>query len=621
MKKSKLSITLVTSFIAAMALTACNEVTKSDDAIVSFKTYSGETVNIITNDMYKTYRNTTDGITKFYNKILEFLIRYEFDPKQGNFTDGEMKYSEIEEWANNQVQEQKDKAKANAKSNKTSYDDEWDSILESYNVEDEKELKEHFIYDKEKEVITNWYADSTEKAEKLKNEFIGVTSAGAKVESKVAAAMPYHIRHILVKVDEAADAQAKFYKGTITEAQAKLLYDTVSTLASGKYTFSEIAKRYSEDGSASSGGDVGIMTNAATSGSLGMVNEFQLGLYAYDNIYTDRTADPAVSVIKDGLGITDDVVADLPQEEVIVPYDVFAKIGEYAKVTGDKQGNKLGKGSATLYPRNILWNKYLNLHNVFLIKNVQRNDTAYFGTDKANEEFDGANLSKAALDNAAPAAKAADVKACGFNANGVLEDENGNPIIGVRSQYGIHFMVIEKSMYEYADGKLADYYSTKIPGETGFKDDSYVGYIVSQSAEDYKKRSDDVKSKITSFDATYDYRLYQELLEGKTINWNDNADLKDKIDAYINKSQSNNLYRQADGLRKVWRTYNELLDVQDANRDAIFDIVNTEGDQQQYLTRLVSEQAADDFMKIYNGNGTVADYAKFAEGGEYYYYA
>ena len=623
MKKSKLSITLVTSFIAAMALTACNEVTKSDDAIVSFKTYSGETVNIITNDMYKTYRNTSDGINKFYNKILEFLIRYEFDPKQGNFKDGEMNYDEIEVWAKNQVQEQKDKAKANAKSNKTSYDDEWDSILESYNVEDEEELKQHFIYDKEKEVITNWYADSTEKAEKLKNEFIGVTEAGAKVESKVASAMPYHIRHILVKVDEAADAQAKFYKGTITEAQAKLLYDTVSTLASGKYTFSEIAKRYSEDGSASSGGDVGIMTNAATSGSLGMVNEFQLGLYAYDNIYTDRTTDPAASVIKEGLGLKEEVVNDLPAEAVTIPYDAFAKIGEYAKVTADKQGNKLGKGSATLYPRNILWNKYLNLHNVFLIKNVARDETQYFGLANANEEF--SHLSTAALDANAPAAKAATVKACGFNANGILEDENHNPIIGVRSQYGIHFMVIEKSMYEYAgsdnNSKLSDYYSTKILGETGFNEDSYVGYIVSQSAEDYKKRADDVKSKITSFDPTYDYRLYNELLEGKVIDWNDNTDLKDKIDAYISKSQSNNLYKQEDGLRKVWRTYNELLDVQDANRDAIFDIVNTEGDQQQYLTRLVSEQAANDFMKIYNGNGNAADYAKFAEGGEYYYYA
>ena len=611
MKKSKLSITLVTSFIAAMALTACSEVKASKDAIVTFTPYgSKEAISLITDDVYTSYRNTSSGITKFYDKILEVLIRYQF--KEKNFSDGELKYSEIEDWAANQVQEQKDKAKANAKSNGTNYDDEWDSILESNKVDNAKELKEKFIYEKEKEVMTNWYADNPENASTLKDEFLGIDKDGNKVDSKVKAAMPYHIRHILVKVDEASDVREKFYKGTITENQAKLLADTVTTLAAGNYTFSQVAGMYSEDGSASSGGDVGIMTNTATSGSLGMVNEFQLGLYAYDNLYDTANAGSAVAdTIKEGLGITDDVKNALPDKAVEIPYEIFVKLGKYAKVIADKEGNKLANGSSAVFPRNVIWNKYLNLHNVFVIKNVKEGASAFNATDPTTEFT---NLVSATVDTDAPTAR--------FNADGYLVDENDNVIIGVRSQYGIHFMVIEKSMYEY--DTLATYYSTKLPGDEDYSDDSYVGYIQSQSSEDYKKRADDVKNKITSFDATYDYRLYEYLQTQVTIDFKGAAaKLGDDIAEYISRTQENNAYKQENGLSTVWRTYTELLDVQQENRNYTYKTNNAvDGTMSPTLTRLVSEQIADDFIKLYEDPATnAALYTKFAEGGDYYYYA
>ena len=647
MKKSKLSITLVTSFIAAMALTACKDVTKSDQAVVTFKTYSGEEVELLTDNVYNKYRGTSNGISMFYDKILEVLIRWEFEhgtDKNGGktgFDKGDMNYDEIVNYAKNQVQEQKDKAKANAKSNKeTSYKDEWQSILDSYKVEDETGLQEHFIYEKEKEIIKNWYAGNDEKAEELKAEFIGLDDAGdpipekvlgqdadgQDVKSKVSAAMPYHVRHILVKVDEASDSNAKFYKGTVSEAQAKLLANTVNALASGKYTFSEVAKLYSEDGSASSGGDVGIMTNAATSGSLGMVNEFQLGIYAYDNLFDETNkADAKKDNIRKGLGITDTVATEFANTLARVPYEAIAKIGKYAEATTDVYGNKIANGSATLYPRNILWNKYLNLHNIFLITDKESGESK-FGTATAAEEF--SNLEGAGA-GTIPA---------GYTRfeNGILVDEQHRPIIGVRSQYGIHFMVVEKSMYDYKEVKdaednitnstLADYYSTKLPGDDGYVENSYVGYIVSQSAEDYKTRANDVKSKITSFDPTYDYRLYQWLTsEVGELKFSDNAaGLGEEIVSYISSLQKSNLYKQEEGLEKVWRTYDELLDVQAYNRSAQFKIVdpNTGSDTNtKYLTRLVSEAAADDFIKLYEGTATDAEYKAFAEGGKYYYYA
>ena len=612
MKKSKLSITLVTSFIAAMALTACNEVTASKKAVVSFTPYGAEkAISLITDDVYNAYRGTSNGVTKFYEKILEVLIRYKF--KEANFNEGELDYKEIENWADNQVKEQKDKAKANAKSNGTNYDDEWDSILESNNVENAKELKEKFIYQKEKEVITNWYADNTDNAEALKNEFLGIDKDNKPVDQstvEVKAAMPYHVRHILVKVDEASNANEKFYKGTVTEAQAKLLSNTVTTLASGKYTFSQVASMYSEDGSASSGGDVGIMTNNATSGSLGMVNEFQLGIYAYDNLYTAHKDDAYASVIQQGLGIDDNVKSKFTKL-VEVPYESFVKIGKYAAATADKEGNKIAKGSETLFPRNILWNKYFNLHNVFVIKNA-KNGERLFGQATAEQEFD--NLCK-------PNDKY-DADLPRFNSDGYLVDENNNVIVGVRSQFGLHFMIIEESMYDYAE--LSKYYSTKLPNEEGYSSNSYVGFIQSQSTEDYKKRADDVKNKITSFDATYDYRLYQYLTSEVQMTFSDAADgLDDAIDEYITVNKENNAYKQEDGLEKVWRTYAELLEVQEDNRDAKFNTRNANGVVQNNLTRLVSEKVADDFIKLYEGTTDINDYKPFLEEteGGYYYYA
>ena len=58
MKKSKLSITLVTGFIAAMALSACGNVTSDKTAIATFTPYgSKEKIALLTDDVYNAYTN------------------------------------------------------------------------------------------------------------------------------------------------------------------------------------------------------------------------------------------------------------------------------------------------------------------------------------------------------------------------------------------------------------------------------------------------------------------------------------------------------------------------------------------------------------------------------------
>ena len=146
------------------------------------------------------------------------------------------------------------------------------------------------------------------------------------------------MRHILVKVE---DGGSDYVRGTISKDQAKLLSNTVELLAQGVMTFGEVAQKKSEDSSASSYGDVGLMTNAISGGKLGMVNEFQLGIYAYDAIKLHADSNAAIST---GLGL-DKVVKEAESEEdtpvtasdyftdrgiVEVPYSVFKELGDVA---------------------------------------------------------------------------------------------------------------------------------------------------------------------------------------------------------------------------------------------------------------------------------------------------
>ena len=147
MKKSKLKIALVTSFIASMALAACSSsVTKSDKDLVNFKAYDGETdLSISIDEIYKDYMKSSSGISKYYDQVLEVLIRNAFQKDKtgtGSFFGGsdvklKKNYNKILSEAKDSVKGQKDTAKENAKSNGTNYSTEWKAILAEKGVKDE----------------------------------------------------------------------------------------------------------------------------------------------------------------------------------------------------------------------------------------------------------------------------------------------------------------------------------------------------------------------------------------------------------------------------------------------------------------------------------------------------
>lgn len=645
MKKSKLKISLVTSFIASMALAACSSsVTKSDKDLVNFKAYDGETdLSISIDEIYKDYMKSSSGISKYYDQVLEVLIRNAFQKDKtgtGSFFGGsdvklKKNYNKILSEAKDSVKGQKDTAKENAKSNGTNYSTEWKAILAEKGVKDEEELLQYFIYKLEKEEIEDWYFDNHE--EEIKKEYLGVDSTGAATAQKVSSRFPYHVRHILIKVEDGA---SDFVRGTVSADQAKALSKTVELLAQGTLSFGEVAAMKSEDSSNSSYGDVGIMTNAISSGKLGMVNEFQLGLYAYDAINYHS----GNQVIEKALGISEKVKDRHGNENTVfdyfedtireIPYSVFVELGDVADLENNyNTGLPVEDGKAAIYPRNLLWNRYLNNHGIFVITNAEADDYANIAT--TDSEVIDVN-SNSYVDNQTVALKDGTAKTIdytdtvgmrGFNRPNikakdgfisgnkkVLADEQGNLIIGVRSEFGIHLMIVQKSIYEFDQTAptLEQYYTTAVPGSKDGKypvDDegndltTYVNFINTVKTTDYRTRADDVRSKIKGFDSTYDYRLYEDLVTKSNIDTNNEGtkEVLELINDYIALQRAKNEDAQKEGMKEVWQTYVNLLETQSFYRHE--------------LNRIIPEGCKIAFTK---STLTEAEKAAYEEGGRCY---
>ena len=574
MKKSKLSLCLASSFVAALSLAACNNVSAKDGAVITITNYDGTEVDLLTDAAYRKYKTETEGVSKFYNAILESLIRYEYQNtasavRTSEWTKAIKSNAEIKAEAENNVKNDKNTAEENAKTNDTKYDDEWESILESHNCEDEDELLEYYIYQLEKEDITDKFF-LQQKDSTLLTEWIGIKDDGTDAGGNAKGVFPYHIRHVLTSI---SGGSTNFYDGTITSAEAKNLGNTMGALLDTKYTFADVAKKYSGDsGSGEIGGDVGIMSTTTS-----FVNEFKLGIYAFDAIYNHKT-DTAAATVKKGLGIDNNYKLSLfgknygieeawtktdgvnGGEIAEVPVGVFTKINELAETEKDASNKLVNKGNEHYYPRNVLYNYYLNLHNPFVITYEELDDNGFpvDATTIADTRFQAT-----------------------VNGKKVLTDEAGNIIIGCRSEHGIHFMIMEKSIYDYQAGgndkdttSLEDYYTSLTPNDSDFPHDTkgnkkatYVSYIETNDNSTYNTRASNVKSAVKSFDSTYDYRLFEYILkaEGDKISIKD-AGLKLAIEEYISRTRESNNDNAYKSLNEAWRTYTELVALQYDNR-------------------------------------------------------
>lgn len=612
MKKNKLTVGLVTSFIGALALTSCSStpaVTPKDNSLVELVGYNGETdtIEVKTDDMYGKYSDSNDGTKLYYNAILEALIRYEYPKISEEAGSNLKKFKTLLEEAQRNVDSSKRTAEENATNNGTTFAEEWDKILESHDCESEEDLKQYYLYDLEKTELTDKYFKANEDT--LKDQYIGVDKSWQQVDEfeEANSLYPYHILHILVSLDA---SESDYVRGTISQSNAKKLWTVVRKLIDQKYSFPKIASTDSDDtGSKPKFGDVGIM-NTKTS----FYNEFKLGIYAYDAILSGINAnvsegDHKNNLIYKAFGLSDDAtvvtettstkivekkVVDLVKSEMMsnvitpiangkiptVPYQIFQLMDEKSEL--EKIDGVAIEANDAALPRNVLYNQFLNFHSPFVITDE---DLVVPEFKKEGEfsvkshDFKDKTEGNLAIDKT----NFVEMSIGGVTKN-ILCDADGNVVIGVRSSAGIHFMVMRKSVFFETNkqaGKesttLADYYTTAIPSDEDYPSagQTYVNMTETDDDTYYKERANEIKNAVKSsdFDAAYDYRVYEELFAyaGDSIKFFDedaqgNSVIKSNIEKYIELLRETSKESNETSIKDAWQTYLLMLRYQNSVR-------------------------------------------------------
>lgn len=488
MKKAKLTLGLVGALVASGALAACNEVTYSEGVVLTYTDATGKVTRYTAEDLFGDYLNSASSASTAFSKVQEVLIRNYFQqPAQANAL------AQLKTKAQNAVNGIKDQAQSNANTNGTSYQQEFEALLDSNGVDNVDELLEKELYDLEEEQYrTNYYTQANLnairdgtiwenlKTEEAEAEFGPVTDGYLKTK------MPYHVSHILV--DFASAESNNVTEATISAAESKKLSDVIKELAGAdngnnagtsvsaqRLSFGSIAFNLSDDtGSSTNYGDLGIMDLSTE-----FVPEFKLGVYAYDALYSSAHNDDYANSLKDNLLPSTDaetefggtVINQFKERGIgYIPYGAAVALGDPSisyiqNENGEPDlGYEVNGNSATYYPRNILFNKYFNNHQIAVIvpTRVETNDflegkggvtanTVSYDFEKETDENGNPEV-KGTLDG--DYAKlpgfsydTSDVfPDLGYN---VLTNEKGQIILAVRagtSDYqGIHFIVVDRS--------------------------------------------------------------------------------------------------------------------------------------------------------------------------------
>lgn len=586
MKKRSITVAL-TALAALTTLSGCNSgVEKKDGYLLTMTGKNDETVSLSAEDFFNDYLKSRTGIKDYYDALYEVVVRELFEVKLVT------KRAELYEKAKDKVASAKEDAKNNA-SKESSYDKEFKKILDDNKVKDEKELLEKFAYDLMKVEVKDQFYESgaTSWAPEAWNELVVgerdesgnlILKDGKPVyEGYLESMIPYHIKHILVKVNAGHNT---FYNGAISKENAKKLGGVVKSLATrAEYdTFGKIAKSYSEDeGSGKNFGELDPMTRTTS-----FVPEFKLGVYAYEGLFSSKATDEE----KAKLRIPEAASTKLTDEFGLgeIPYEAALKLIEVAEYETDAKGNKVKDGEAIFYPRNIYFNKYFNKHNISVITPNSTNAADEVGTPNPTYE---------ALSGFQAVPELGDKK--------VLTDEKGNVVLVARagssgSYEGVHFIVIERSaLINEVDGvTLKDYYTIETPdsdkyprNDEGEVLDTYVNAIATD-AKGYKERATKIKNGIKNFDSRIDDRIFMKMMELLNVQIHD-EELKEKLEAYLTNEKENALYDANQKMLEEWDNFLIFLDAQEENR---------------IEERLVNEACAIAFREA----GTAPEYA---EGG------
>lgn len=602
MKKTTKSMILALTALSSIALSACGISAKEDFVIdYTYDSPNGEstTSEITAQDILDRYLNQegTTAAEAYYNAMYEVALRKVFEDENGKFHDY---LSEVQADANQDVAEAKDSA--------NEADTSWeDYLINTLNIKGDNlsvEEREHQYYlqcetaamkekvsDEFYETFKQWDPSKDTASQEEIDEFNMVYGENGYINTKV----PYHVRDILIKVD--ADA-SDYTRGEISATNAQDIYDLLSELVKSNTTtntYGDIARRMSDD-----------TASAATLGEhlmdldTSFINEFKLGVYTYDSLINETVVDNETNKARiERFSMPQNVEEELSSVGVTyIPYEAAVLLNQYKNtqsVIDPTTGQELSvnEGNADYYPRNIIFNKYFNSHNVSFITNMKvdssdpTNDYTYTDTGatvKTDIDADGnykLNTEPYFAEGTSEANHFREIPGLEYP---VLCDEKGNPILVSRSETsnaGIHFVVIEKSALEttldstplnayYApltpitqngvDPSTGDkYYNPDFPtDDSGNQITTYVNNSLTLSVEGYNERVSTLKDKYESYTSTKkDFQLFQWVTEGNFKAAN--QAIQDKIDQYIEYSMLNVDSTNEQSLIDSWNDYNNTI--------------------------------------------------------------
>lgn len=492
MKNGKKAISLALTALTVISLSSCFDVSQKDQGEILTYDYNGTPLTLSTNDIITKYLNEdrTEHAKAFYDALYEIVVRVSFE-------DGGLLASyktAVESSAEEQITKDKNSADDAKKSWHDYLVENVDLGTNATDEERENELYLRHLFTEMKERVDTEFNNKFNNWKLSEDEDDKKYNALWGKEGYLSERLPYHVKHILVKVD-ASETTGQYSRGHISSANVDKLYKTVTRLVEGD-AFSLVAKNFTDDeGSASTGGEY-IMDTETT-----FVNEFQLGIYAYDTILNPQQFegqegyDFAADVEK--LHIPEAVEEDLSDFGVTyIPYGVIEEMNRVKDI--EKKNNvSIYDGDADYFPRNIYFNKYFQNRNVAFITDEDNwektdlsstSDTTGYRTDKdpiSGETFytdikDGQYKTnpKKFTDNPELLENFHELEINGVKKN-VLCDIEGNPILVVRNQEssgGIHFIVIERSAFDQQDVHFDKY-----------KKEAYIEAGVSEAkVNDYK---------------------------------------------------------------------------------------------------------------------------------------
>lgn len=267
----------------------------------------------------------------------------------------------------------------NAKNNNTSYDEEKQKTLDSEGVLDEEALESKLYLAEQTTSNENAYLRENPGANDYQY-YINEETTKSYVKDNA----PYHVSHILIQVDASSDGVGR-YDGKISADDANQIGNVVKNLISND-SFGSVAQQLSDDtGSAAKQGELADSSNGvAMKKSTSYINEFKLGIYAYDAfINKDTSTGDLATTVKKSLRVPGQELDDNSQDDSVssiigstnigkrevfgIPLSIALTMNVVASKEKSDFGSKPTNASESQYPRNIYFNNYFNQHSVSFI--------------------------------------------------------------------------------------------------------------------------------------------------------------------------------------------------------------------------------------------------------------